>query len=59
MQRTKRKNPLLSIEQICEMNGFEYDTSHSTDHIEVVNDDGESLKIDSSFNLFSDYRLGK
>lgn len=45
------------MEQICEMNGVKYDTSHSSDHIEIINDDGESLRIDSSFNLFSDYHF--
>lgn len=53
MNRIKRKKPLLSIEQICEMNGVKYDTSHPSDYVEIINDDGESLRIDSSFNLFS------
>lgn len=54
MNRVKREKPLLTIEQICEMNGVKYDTSHSSDHVEIINDDGEILKIDSSYNLFSD-----
>ncbi|MCM1009132.1 MAG: hypothetical protein NC485_14685 [Ruminococcus flavefaciens] len=53
--RIKREKPLLSMEQICEMNGIKYDTSCSSDHIEIINDDGESLKVDSSFNIFDDY----
>jgi hypothetical protein len=54
--RVKRNQPLLSMKEICEMNGIKYDTSRSSDHIEIINDDGESLKIDSSFNLFDDYK---
>ena len=54
--RIKRKKPLLLMEQICEMNGVKYDTSRSSDHIEITNDDGESLRIDSSFNIFDDYK---
>lgn len=54
--RIKRKKPLLSMEQICEMNGVKYDTSRPSDYIEIINDDGKSLKIDSSFNIFDDYK---
>lgn len=54
MKRAKREKPLLSMEQICEMNGVKYDTSRPSDYVEIINDDGESLRIDSSFNLFSD-----
>lgn len=53
--RMKREKTLLSMEQICEMTGVKYDTSRSFDHIEIINDDSESLKIDSSFNIFDDY----
>jgi hypothetical protein len=48
----KRDKPLYNIEEICKMNGVNYDTSHSSDCIMVKDSDGKIYKIDSSFNIF-------
>lgn len=50
--RCKRDKPLYSIEEICKMNGVNYDTSQPSDCIMVKDSDGKVYKIDSSFNIF-------
>jgi hypothetical protein len=50
--KRKRDKPLYSVEEICKMNGVNYDTSHPSDCIMVKDSDGKIYKIDSSFNIF-------
>lgn len=56
MKRTRREKPLYTMEEICKMNGVEYDTTSSTDTIKII-DSNNIIEIDSSFNLFeSNYK---
>lgn len=50
--KKRREKPLFSMEEICRMNGVEYDASRPSDSVTVEFADGECMKIDSTFNLF-------
>ena len=62
MERIRRKTPLYTMEEICKMNGVEYDTTHSSNGVKI-NDDKENnmYAINNKFEIgeqcYSVYRV--
>lgn len=52
MKRVRREKPLHTLKEIFAQNGIKYDTSSPSSYIDVVDEDGNCLQIDASFNLF-------
>lgn len=49
--RVRRDAPLHTIEDICDMNGVEYDTTHPSQSV-PVDIDGETVHLTKNDNLF-------
>ena len=54
MFKKNEYDPKSLFEKICKNNGVKYDTSVSTDHIDVIVKKDVIKSIDSGFNLFDD-----
>lgn len=52
MRRVRREKPLFTMEEICKMNGVEYDTTHSSNSVKVRDSVNNLIDIDASFNIF-------
>lgn len=51
MNRIRREKPLYTMEEICEINGVEYDISQSSDSIKIIIN-GKVIEFNKNDNLF-------
>ena len=52
MNHKKRDAPLMSMDEILELNNISYDTSTCSDYFTVVDGAVNTYIVDESFNLF-------